>query len=91
MQIRIPVIPLYNDSFEMFAEYGLFISSLGKSVTTVQLLPYHSLGITKWERLGRTPDLSKDDEVVEFSVPSDETMQKRKAQLESYGLPVTIH
>ena len=51
----------------------------------VQLLPYHKLGVVKWERLQRkTP-------VLEAVPPSDELVQKLKARLEEYGLNVTIH
>lgn len=84
-QIRIPVIPRFNDSAEDFDKYGKFIKELGDSVELVQLLPYHSMGVVKWERLQRkTP-------VLEAVPPSEELMAKRKAQLEAYGLKVTIH
>jgi pyruvate formate lyase activating enzyme len=90
MQIRIPVMTLYNDSVEMFERYGAFIASLGDAVTSVQLLPYHNLGVVKWERLGRTPDLAG-GHVVEITPPTDELMNARKAQLEGFGLTVTVH
>jgi len=83
--IRIPTLMGYNDSVEMFDEYGKFLKTLGDAVEVVQLLPYHALGKVKWERLGRTaPEF-------ETSTPSDELMHERKAQLEGYGLPVIIH
>ena len=84
-QLRIPVIPMYNDSVEEFEKYGNFIKELGDSVEVVQLLPYHALGVTKWERLGR------DKPVLEATPPSDELMEDRKKQLEDMGLPVVIH
>jgi pyruvate formate lyase activating enzyme len=76
---------LYNDSEAMFAEFGAFIKELGGAVEVVQLLPYHNLGVVKWERLGR------EHPAVEITPPTDALMQARKAQLESYGLPVMIH
>jgi pyruvate formate lyase activating enzyme len=90
LQIRIPVIPLYNDSEAMFAAYGEFISSLGDAVEVVQLLPYHSLGVVKWERLGRAPELARSG-VPEFAPPSDALIEERKAQLERYGINVAVH
>jgi pyruvate formate lyase activating enzyme len=84
-QIRIPVMPLYNDSIEMFDKFGGFIKGLGDAVEVVQLLPYHNLGVVKWERLGR------DHPAIEIMPPTDALMAERKRQLEGYGLNVVIH
>ncbi len=84
-QIRIPVIPRFNDSVESFDRFGRFISEIKDSVEVVQLLPYHNLGTVKWERLQR------DAPVLEAIPPSDELVKARKAQLEGYGLKVMIH
>ena len=85
LQIRIPVIPLFNDDEASFEAAGRFILELGDAVEVVQLLPYHNLGVVKWARLGRgTP-------VFEAEPPSDELMQARKAQLAAMGLSVVIH
>jgi pyruvate formate lyase activating enzyme len=84
-QIRIPVIPMYNDSVKAFDDMGKFIKELGEAVEVVQLLPYHSLGTVKWERLQRNAP------VLEATPPSDELMQARKKQLEDMGLNVIIH
>ncbi|NLM83912.1 MAG: glycyl-radical enzyme activating protein [Clostridiales bacterium] len=85
LQIRIPVIPLFNDSVEEFDKYGAFIKELGDAVEVVQLLPYHTLGTVKWERLSRKGP------ILEATPPSDAFMQERKKQLEEYGLKVIIH
>ena len=84
-QIRIPMIPLFNDSQEMFEKFGAFIKTLGDAVEVVQLLPYHKLGTVKWERLQRH------NKVFESVPPKDELVQARKAYLESLGLNVMIH
>ncbi|MCF0121259.1 MAG: glycyl-radical enzyme activating protein [Oscillospiraceae bacterium] len=84
-QIRIPTIPMVNDSVEAYDAMGKFICELGDAVEIVQLLPYHNLGVVKWERLGR------DHPALEAVAPSDEKMQARKAQLEAMGLKVMIH
>lgn len=84
-QIRIPTIPMVNDSVEAFDAVGKFICELGDSVEIVQLLPYHNLGVVKWERLQR------DSPALEATPPSDELMEARKKQLEAMGLKVMIH
>ncbi|MDR2502332.1 MAG: glycyl-radical enzyme activating protein [Oscillospiraceae bacterium] len=89
-QIRVPVMTMYNDSVEMFDKLGEFLLELGGAVEVIQLLPYHSLGVVKWERLGRGPDLT-DGKFVDIVPPTDDLMQARKKQLEDMGLPVIIH
>jgi pyruvate formate lyase activating enzyme len=84
-QIRVPVIPVFNDSVKDFDALGKFILELGDAVEVVQLLPYHNLGTVKWERLGRTGP------VLEAEPPKEELMQARKKQLEDLGLKVMIH
>jgi len=84
-QIRIPTIPMYNDSVKAFDEMGRFIKELGDAVEVVQLLPYHNLGTVKWERLQRNAP------ILEATPPTDELMQTRKKQLEDMGLNVIIH
>jgi pyruvate formate lyase activating enzyme len=85
MQIRIPVIPDFNDSEEDIREIGLFCRSLGKSITIIQLLPYHNLGVMKYLRI--------DDSrmALEADPPSEAKIHSLKKILESLGLPVTVH
>lgn len=85
MQIRIPVIPEFNDSEENMREAGLFCKSLGPAVTIIQLLPYHNLGVMKYQRI--------DDSrlVLEAEPPSDGKIHSLKELLEQMGLPVTVH
>ncbi len=85
MQIRIPVIPDFNDSEASVRETGMFCKSLGEAVTVIQLLPYHNLGVMKYQRI--------DDHkiVLETEPPSDAQIRSLKEVLESIGLPVTVH
>jgi pyruvate formate lyase activating enzyme len=85
MQIRIPVVPNFNDSEENIIETGKFCRSLGHAVTTVQILPYHNLGVMKHQRI----DASK--VVLETEPPSDQKIDSIKKLLEGLGLPVTVH
>jgi pyruvate formate lyase activating enzyme len=85
IQIRIPVVPGYNDSEENLRAASRFCLELGQAVTLVQILPYHRLGLVKYERLQRKyalPDLMP---------PAAETMEAHKKLIESYGLKVQIH
>jgi pyruvate formate lyase activating enzyme len=84
-QIRVPVMPLYNEDVENFDKLGKFVLELGDAVEIVQLLPYHNLGVVKWERLQRNHP------VLEATAPPDELMQARKKQLEDMGINVIIH
>jgi len=43
LQIRIPVIPDFNDSAESIRAIGMFCRSLGDAVTIIQMLPYLTL------------------------------------------------
>lgn len=85
-QIRIPIIPEFNDSEENIRATGAFCHSLGAAaVRLVQLLPYHNLGIMKHQRLDDTRI------VLEAAPPSEEKMASIKQLLEGFGLPVTVH
>lgn len=85
IQVRIPTIPKFNDSKASFDKIGRFLIELGDAVTVVQLLPYHTLGSVKYERLQRGAP------PVVAEPPSDELMNARKEQLEAMGLNVMIH
>lgn len=85
LQVRIPVIPRFNDSEENIRETGEFCKSLGDAVTVIQLLPYHNMGVMKYQRI------SNDHKVLEAPVPTDEKIQSLKNILEDSGLPVTVH
>lgn len=85
LQVRIPIIPRFNDSGASFEAAGRFLVGLGPAVEVVQLLPYHRLGTVKWERLQRSAP------VLEAEIPSDESVDARKRQLEAMGLDVMVH
>ena len=84
MQIRIPVIPMFNNSEENIRKTAEFCKELGDAVTVIQLLPYHNLGVTKYLRISDKP-------VAEATPPTEKFMEKLKAIMEEYDLPVTIH
>ena len=53
VQIRIPVIGGANERREM--KEILKLAKKTAPTAQVKLIPYHSLGIQKWEKLGKTP------------------------------------
>ncbi|OFW59843.1 MAG: hypothetical protein A2133_07320 [Actinobacteria bacterium RBG_16_64_13] len=85
MQIRIPVIPRFNDSGGNLRALGKFVAELGEAVTLVQLLPYHALGVPKWERI------KHDGPILEATAPSDKKIGELKAILEEYSLTIQVH
>lgn len=83
-QIRIPVIPRFNDDEENIRATAEFCVKLGDAVEVIQLLPYHNLGVSKYQRISDGP-------VLEAVPPSDEKMLHLKSIMDSYGLNVMIH
>lgn len=85
LQVRVPLIPLFNDSAENMRATAAFCKELRDAVTTVQLLPYHTLGISKYERL----------QYNEKVFVADSMSDKRAKELATYfkdeDLPVVIH
>lgn len=51
--IRIPVIPNFNDSEENIKDTIKFVKNM-KNIIKIELLPYHKLGVIKYERIGKT-------------------------------------
>ena len=81
--IRVPTIPGYNDSAENILATAEFAAKeLGKDVA-VHRLPYHRLGESKNESLGKDMNLG-------IEVPSDEHMQALKAIVEGCGLTAQV-
>ena len=84
-QIRIPVIPQFNDSDDVMRRTAEFVKALGPdAVTVVQLLPYHNLGVSKHLRIS-------DEIVFEAIPPSDARMEEIKKIFLDLGVPATIH
>ncbi len=50
--IRVPVIPDFNDSIKEMTAIAEFLLSLPNAVCQVTLMPYHSLGASKYATLG---------------------------------------
>lgn len=77
--IRVPIIPGVNDSHDNIEALAAFSSSIG-GVRQVNLLPYHTLGIQKFDRLGRAYQLT------EATPPSTERLEELATPFRTRGL-----
>jgi pyruvate formate lyase activating enzyme len=81
--VRVPVIPRYNDSTDNINAIGGFLGGL-ENVDAVELLPYHRLGVPKYEALGREYSLPR------LQPPKKEHLEAIRDLLEASGLKVII-
>ena len=77
--IRVPVIPGFNDSEKEILDIARFTKNL-KGVNELHLLPYHRLGIDKYDGLNRNYLL----DLIE--PPSEEKMKRLLEVVNSTGL-----
>lgn len=84
LQVRIPVIPMFNSDEDNIRKTAEFCASIKEGIEVIQLLPYHNLGVMKYLRISDKP-------AFEATPPTDKYMEKLKAIMEEYELPVTIH
>lgn len=82
--IRVPLIPKINDSPENFQAIGAFIASLEGSIRELQILPYHSLGAPKYEKLGRKYELEN------IQPPDVESLERYSLILREYDIKTRI-
>lgn len=80
--VRIPIIPGVNDSEKDIDEFGRFVSTMKDGINTVHILPYHDLGLSKYNALGREYLME------DTKAPSDERMAEIKKHLEGFGFNV---
>ena len=80
--LRCPIIPGYNDRPEHFRGIAELANGL-ENVLEINLLPYHSLGASKSQRLG------KDNPLDGVAMPSEAQAQEWLAQVQQHTrLPV---
>ena len=78
--IRVPMIHGVNDGEDNITALRDYMLRLG--LDTVNLLPYHNMGIGKAREAGI--------EQEEFETPSDETLETARGILSDAGLHVTV-
>jgi pyruvate formate lyase activating enzyme len=80
--IRVPLIPGYNDNPENLGGFVGFARQIG--VAEMHLLPYHRLGESKYDRLGRSYPLK------DLQPPTREEMNKVGDELTTHGIKIQI-
>lgn len=80
--VTIPVVKGINSSNKLMEEIALLCSEL--KIKRVRLLPYHPMGITKYEELG------KDYELHSAAAPSNSELKEIKNIFENKGLKCFI-
>jgi pyruvate formate lyase activating enzyme len=83
MYIRIPLIPGCNDSEENIRATCEFVKGL-KSAVEIGIMPLHHLGKSRYESLNLPYPIE------DLALIGEETLQKVKALVESYGLKCRI-
>ena len=81
--VRMPLIPDINDDEENIKAVGAFLSRLGK-IGEVHLLPYHRLGVSKYEKLKKEYRLHK------IAPPVQGGIEAVQRVLEQFGLRVNV-
>ncbi|MCB9103548.1 MAG: glycyl-radical enzyme activating protein [Anaerolineales bacterium] len=84
LTIRVPLIPGLNASAEPMRAIAGFVRDLGDSRLSIHLLPYHTLGQSKYKALGRTYPWAEHDRLM-----TDEVNTLARL-VESYGLMVKV-
>lgn len=85
-QIRIPVIPGFNNDEQNISETADFCEKIKDAIEVVQVLPYHHYGASKYARLQKYDPMPAD-----LLPPGDEEMQQIVAVFEDHGLNAMIH
>jgi pyruvate formate lyase activating enzyme len=80
MSARLPIIPGFNDSSKNLKQTARFIANELGAHIKVHLLPYHRLGVTKYERMEQA------GKAITINPPDDKQMEDIKAMFESFGL-----
>jgi len=81
--VRLPLIPQINDDADNTRQVGEFLSQL-KGIEDVNLLPYHRLGVSKYERINRKYAIE------EITSPAPERINAVLEALERYGFRLNV-
>jgi len=82
--IRIPLIGGVNDDSANMEATARFVSELSGEKKVVNLLPYHKIAQTKYQKLGRP------EEFLLLEEPTKETQQQALTIFEKYGIQASI-
>ncbi len=79
--LRYVLIPHFTDNEEDLHRWAQYVSQF-KNVERVDILPFHQMGIHKWEQIGQEYKLK------DINSPSNQELNKAEAIFKSYGLNV---
>lgn len=82
--LRVPVIPGINDSITNMVDFANLIKELKGGIKQVDLLPYHRLGVLKYQRLGKVYPLNG------VEPPTSGKMEDIAGLFQAYDLRVMI-
>lgn len=84
VQPRVPIIPGINDTVQNIRQLAEFLNSCHTDFKVIHLLPYHNLGVCKYDAMGKEYALSH------IKIPSDAYMRKIKKEFEGCGFEICI-
>lgn len=83
VNIRIPLIPDFNDDYEVISEMADFLAGIS-NIKRVDLLPFHRLGLSKYRKLGINSGLDK------MKLPDKSNINRAKKIFSDRGLSVAV-
>jgi pyruvate formate lyase activating enzyme len=84
LTLRIPLVPGFNASVESLQAIAEFVVAVKGTGSSVDLLPYHTLGKTKYQALSRQYPWE------DHKCLNDEEIEHLANVFKSYGLTVNI-
>lgn len=82
--IRMPIIPGINDTDNDIKLACGFLNEIKEHIKEIHCLPYHNLGVSKYESLGR------DYELDHVKAPDQEHLERIRKRFSEFGLDVQI-
>ncbi|MDU1889394.1 MAG: pyruvate formate-lyase-activating protein [Dysgonomonas sp.] len=79
--VRYVLVPGFTNDKQDLHAWAKYVSQF-RNVERVDILPFHQMGIHKWEEIGR------DYELRDVQPPTNEEVKKAEEIFKSYGLPV---
>ena len=80
--VRYVLVPGYSDDADDLNAWAEHLSQYNSIIKRVDVLPFHQMGMNKWE------ELHKDYQLKDVPTPSRTLIQKTEETFRAYGLPV---
>lgn len=79
--VRYVLVPQFTDDEEDLHAWAKYVSQFS-NIERIDILPFHQMGIHKWEQMG------KDYKLKEVQPPTQSQLEKAETIFRSYNLPV---